>query len=67
VPTLIVWGRHDAFCSATDQEAMLGLIPTARLVEYAEAGHALHWEEPQRFAQDLSRFVASVAVGAAIG
>ena len=66
VPTLIVWGRHDAFCSATDQEAMLGLIPTARLVEYADAGHAMHWEEPQRFALDLSHFVASAAAGAAI-
>jgi pimeloyl-ACP methyl ester carboxylesterase len=67
VPTLIIWGRHDAFCSATDQEAMLGLMPIARLVEYPDAGHAMHWEEPQRFALDLSRFVTSVAVGAAIG
>jgi pimeloyl-ACP methyl ester carboxylesterase len=65
VPTLIVWGRHDAFCSAADQEAMLGLIRNARLVQYADAGHAVHWEEPQRFALDLSRFVASVAAGAA--
>ena len=55
VPTLIVWGRHDAFCSAIDQQAMLGLIRSARLVEYADAGHAVHWEEPQRFARDLSR------------
>ena len=66
VPTLIVWGRHDAFCSATDQQAMLGLIRTARLVEYADAGHAVHWEEPQRFARDLSQFVHSVAASAAI-
>jgi len=65
VPTLIVWGRHDAFCPAADQAAMLDLIRTARLVEYADAGHAVHWEEPQRFAQDLSRFVNSVAAGAA--
>ncbi len=43
----------------------LDLIRTARLVEYADAGHAVHWEEPQRFAQDLSRFVNSVAAGAA--
>lgn len=65
VPTLIVWGRHDAFCSAADQEAMLGLIRNARLVQYADAGHAMHWEEPQRFALDLSRFVTLVAAGAA--
>lgn len=64
-PTLIVWGRHDGYCSATDQQEMLSLIRTARLVEYADAGHAMHWEEPQRFALDLSRFVNSVADGAA--
>ncbi len=66
VPTLVIWGRHDGFCSAADQQAMLGLIRTARLVEYADAGHAVHWEEPQRFAHDLTRFVHSVAAGAAI-
>jgi pimeloyl-ACP methyl ester carboxylesterase len=65
VPTLIVWGRHDAFCSATDQQEMLGLIRTARLVEYADAGHAVHWEEPKRFARDLSHFVTLVASAAA--
>jgi len=65
VPTLIVWGRQDAFCSAAEQQAMLSLIATARLVEYTDAGHAMHWEEPQRFAHDLSRFVTSLAVRAA--
>ena len=66
VPTLVVWGRQDAFCSAADQQEMLRLIRNARLVEYADAGHAMHWEEPQRFARDLSHFVNSVAAGAAI-
>lgn len=66
VPTLIVWGRHDAFCSAAEQQAMLRLIRTARLVEYADAGHAMHWEESQRFALDLARFVHSVATGVAL-
>jgi len=65
VPTLIVWGRHDAFCSAADQQAMLRSIGSAQLVEYADAGHAMHWEEPRRFARDLSRFVHSVAAVAA--
>lgn len=65
VPTLIVWGRHDAFCSADDQAAMQALIRTARLVEYTDAGHAMHWEEPQRFALDLTRFATSVAASAA--
>jgi len=65
VPTLVVWGRHDAFCPAAEQQALLAQIRGARLVEYAEAGHALHWEEPQRFARDLNLFVDSVAATAA--
>jgi non-heme chloroperoxidase len=65
VPTLITWGRHDGFCSAAGQQAMLQLIRGARLVEYADAGHAMHWEEPQRFALDLHRFAHSVAAAAA--
>jgi len=63
VPTLVVWGRHDVFCPAADQEALLSLIRTARLVEYADAGHAMHWEEPQRFALDISRLVTSIVPG----
>lgn len=65
-PTLVVWGRRDAFCAADDQQEMLRLIRTARLVEYADAGHAVHWEEPRRFALDLTRFVNSIAARAAI-
>jgi non-heme chloroperoxidase len=65
VPTLIVWGEQDAFCAAVEQQALLRLIKTARLVEYAGAGHAMHWEEPQRFARDLTRLAASIATRAA--
>jgi pimeloyl-ACP methyl ester carboxylesterase len=65
IPTLIVWGRHDAFCSAAEQQAMLQLIRGSRLVEYADAGHAMHWEEPLRFASELARFVYFVAASSA--
>lgn len=65
VPTRIIWGRHDLFCPAAEQQTMLRLIRGSHLVEYADAGHAMHWEEPQRFAHDLVQFTQSVAADAA--
>ncbi len=60
-PTLIIWGDRDAFCPATDQQALLAAITGSRLLTYEGAGHALHWEEPERFASDLSAFIKECA------
>jgi pimeloyl-ACP methyl ester carboxylesterase len=65
-PTLIAWGAHDALCSRRDQEELLEAIPGARPVAYENAGHALHWEEPERFAADLVAFVDRIRPGAPI-
>jgi pimeloyl-ACP methyl ester carboxylesterase len=59
-PTLIAWGARDALCSRRDQDELLAAIPGARLLVYENAGHALHWEEPARFAADLVAFVGSL-------
>jgi pimeloyl-ACP methyl ester carboxylesterase len=59
-PTLIAWGARDAFCSRRDQDELLAAIPGSRLLVYDNAGHALHWEEPARFAADLVAFVESL-------
>jgi pimeloyl-ACP methyl ester carboxylesterase len=56
-PTLIVWGDQDAFCPRHDQEMLAAAIAGSQLVVYAGAGHALHWEEPERLAADLVAFV----------
>ena len=58
-PTLILWGDQDAFCAAAEQRALQSAILGARLVTYAGAGHALHWEEPDRAAEDIAGFVRS--------
>jgi pimeloyl-ACP methyl ester carboxylesterase len=36
------------------------LNPTARLVTFTGAGHAPHWEEPERFAALVADFASSV-------
>ncbi len=56
VPTRLIWGDRDAFCPWLDQERLLTAIPGANLLIYPDAGHALHWEYPDRFAADLQSF-----------
>ena len=60
-PTLIVWGAQDTFCPRADQDGLVEAIADAQLVVYARAGHAVHWEEPERFAADLTDFVQRLA------
>jgi non-heme chloroperoxidase len=57
VPTLILWGDKDGIVTRADQEVLTSRIPKARLVAYANTGHALHWEKPAEFARDLLAFL----------
>lgn len=57
-PTRIVWGDLDAFFGRADQDELLAGIPHAVLSVYAGTGHAPHWEEPERFAEELASFLA---------
>lgn len=57
-PTLLVWGDRDAFFGRAEQEALRDGIPGASLLVYEGTGHTPHWEEPERFARDLTAFVA---------
>ena len=59
-PTLVVWGERDAFSPRRAQDGLLAAIPGARLSVYAGAGHAMHWEEPARFAAELAVFAEGV-------
>jgi pimeloyl-ACP methyl ester carboxylesterase len=59
VPTLLCWGQKDAFVPDADQERLLARIPHAELRVYEGGGHALHWERPERYANDLAEFAAT--------
>ena len=56
-PTLVLWGDRDSICTRAAQDAVVGAIAGSKLVVYEGTGHALHWEQPQRFAADLVAFV----------
>jgi pimeloyl-ACP methyl ester carboxylesterase len=55
-PALIFWGDQDTLTGG-GQEALTAAIAGSRLVVYPGAGHGLHWEEPERFAADLTAFI----------
>jgi non-heme chloroperoxidase len=57
MPALIVWGDRDAYTSRAQQDTLRAEIRGARFVAYEGTGHALHWEQPQRFARDVVSFV----------
>ncbi len=56
-PTLLMCGGRDDF-ARDEQDTLVAAIAGASLLIYPDAGHALHWEEPKRFAADLAAFVA---------
>ena len=59
-PTLLVWGDRDEMVLCAEQEMLVRSIPAARLVTFTGAGHAPHWEEPERFAALVADFASSV-------
>ena len=59
VPTLIVWGDKDVYFKKDDEDVLVKTIPNAKFKLYAETGHALHWEQPERFTKDMLDFIAT--------
>ena len=57
VPTLIIWGDQDAIIDRTAIEVLAGSIPDSKLVAYEGVGHSPHWEDPARFARDITAFI----------
>ena len=57
VPTLLIWGEHDALFPRADQERLVAAISGAWLVTYPETGHCPNWERPERLAMDLQTFL----------
>ena len=62
-PTLIVWNDQDELIPRSEQDALAAAIASSRLEVYPGVGHGLHWDAPERFANDLEVFVENVAAG----
>ncbi|MGW0998848.1 alpha/beta fold hydrolase [Streptomyces sp. NPDC002523] len=59
VPALVVAGRYDVVCGVRWAEELHKLIPVSRLVVLEHSGHFGHLEEPERFADEVTAFVAA--------
>jgi proline-specific peptidase len=57
-PTLVVTGDHDYFGPLAADEIVAG-IPDARRVVLDEAGHFAWFDAPDRFREEVSRFLAA--------
>lgn len=57
IPTLLVWGDRDSVFPAENRDALAARLPEAERLDYEETGHAVHWERPERFAEDLHDFI----------
>jgi pimeloyl-ACP methyl ester carboxylesterase len=60
MPTLLIWGEHDAVVSRREQEHLEADLVNARLMVYPETGHTPHWERPADVARDLAAFLPGV-------
>ena len=58
LPTLIVWGGRDRIIPVSHASAAHEAIPGSRLVIFDGSGHFPHTEEPERFVETLTEFVA---------
>lgn len=64
LPTLVLWGVEDGVFDQGAQHRLARHIPTLTAIHYAGVGHAPHWENPARAAEDIADFLAAIAVQA---
>jgi pimeloyl-ACP methyl ester carboxylesterase len=57
VPTLVVWGDHDALFDRGQQDRLLAALPNAHHVVQADGGHSPNWELPRELAAELNAFL----------
>jgi pimeloyl-ACP methyl ester carboxylesterase len=57
VPTLLIWGEHDALFSRDEQALLSAAIRDATLRIYRDTGHCPNWERPEQVATDLEIFL----------
>jgi len=57
IPALVLSGEKDSYITRKETDALVAMVGATRRREYANTGHALHWEQPAAFAKDVLAFV----------
>ena len=60
VPALILWGDRDGICNLNGQQQLREGLTNSKLVVYNGTGHAIHWEDGDRFVLDVTAFVSTL-------
>lgn len=60
-PTLIVGGGRDRLLPFSHAEAIHAAMPASRLVRYEDGAHFIPYQQPERFAQEVLRFIGGNA------
>lgn len=58
VPTLIMVGEHDFICGPRCAEPLRDVLQSATLARFPVSGHFIHIEQPDDFADAVSKFVS---------
>jgi pimeloyl-ACP methyl ester carboxylesterase len=61
MPFLLIWGERDRIIPFAHGRATHRQIPHSRLAAFARSGHFPQLDEPQRFVEVVSEFIASTA------
>lgn len=63
-PTRLFWGDLDRYATREAQDLILSSVRGSELVTFEGYDHALHWEDPARFAWELQAFLTTLAIPA---
>ncbi len=61
MPTLVVWGTNDFVLPKDQAQAAVSRLQQGHLALIPDCGHIPHVERPERFTEELSKFLAGVA------
>ena len=61
IATLVIHGLKDPWIPAAEADSLAAMVGTTRVVKYANAGHAMHWEHPGVVARDVLAFVVETS------